>query len=178
MNESAARRVPLMRSDDWRILFLLILFSPLWIPVALIGGVWFGIISIFSRLRLPDMIGGPLGIVWLALMIPFYPVLMLTSVAFGQLLRERMAVDDSAITVRGLIKTRQIPWHEIAQIVEVFSPPTNTFKLIFSNGDELAFSAFAEIQPVLHAAPGHGVTVLRLPKPARGMPCNDSAQDW
>jgi len=127
----------------------LILLSPIWIPVALLGAVLSGLCLFLGWLRL----------------LPLYAIHMLTFVAIGHLLREHMAVDDSAITVRGLLKTRRITWHEIAQIIEVFSPPANTFKLVFNNGEELAFGAFAEIQPVLQAAPGRGVTVLRQPKP-------------
>ncbi len=163
-----------MRKLDWFILLLLILLSPIWIPVALLGGLWFLVVSIFSRLRLPDMIGAPLGMAWMVLMVPLYPFLLLTHAAFGQLFRERLVVDNTGITIRALFKTKQISWREIKQVVEVFSPPVNTYKFVFNNGEELALGAFADNTPVLEAALSHGVQVRRRPIPGQGTPRDES----
>ena len=59
---------------DGRVLFWLLVSAPLWIPVTVISGIWFGITALVGRLPLPTAIGGPIGLAMLAAFIPLYPV--------------------------------------------------------------------------------------------------------
>ncbi len=149
---------------SWRLVILLILLSPIWIPAALIMGVCCGLVCVLSWLQLPTLINVALLLLLSVLMIPTYPIVLLTSGAFGHLFRERITLTDGGITIKRLMKTRLFSWQEIAEIVEVFQPPMNYFKFVLHSGEEFVLSQFAEIGPVIQDAPNHGISVQLLSK--------------
>jgi hypothetical protein len=151
---------------NWRLVILLAILCPIWIPAALFTAVWWALWSILSWLRLPTLVNGPLVILMLVLMIPFYPIVAMAQSVIGQLFCERISVGDFGLDIIGRKTTKRFTWQEIAAIVEVFSPPINHFKIVLRNGEEFVLSQFADIGQACQAAPNHDVLVQLMPNPA------------
>lgn len=134
-------------------MLLLVLFSPLWVPCAILSLVFFSMFWLLSKL--PD---NPLsGTLVLLLMILFSPALIIYHAAaigmgylrfyFGS--RQELTVSSSRVTLSYRGGEESWEWCEIAAVRHRFDPPQSGYDLELADGRTLNLDTFTSSAALL-----------------------------
>ena len=149
------------KSRDIKVAIGLLVFSPLWLPAAAATAVWYAAWALLSRLNLPTPISGCAALLLMIVGWPFLVIAQAAALQLHFLLRERLHVDGSQVTVTTWRGTRHHPWSTIQSVTREWDPPAGGYyRLQLIDGAALTLSAFANTDSLVTQARSLGHVIV------------------
>jgi len=152
--------------QDWGVAAILLITAPLWIAAWAMAGLLFGLAILEGRIIsyfTGDDSVGIVGISALFLLLPLSPILMLSGLAMGALLRERLSCNAEGLCIRlpPTWRGTTIAWGDIVALRWIREIPNGHFAVLLCDGRQQDLGSFADLEPIEEELSARGICIER-----------------
>jgi hypothetical protein len=141
---------------DAKVVAILVLTSPLWLPAVAICGI---LVAIgWGAGKLP-IVGLPIFLVCLFLIVPFGSVALWVSSTVTWLGRDDIDIEPAFVRIRGKRRLIELQWSEVLRGEVAFEPPNRILALVRADGSSVAIHPMSDVVALVRELKIRGIPV-------------------